>query len=897
MKARMIELFIALFFIVMVGTVQTAKAATTSDQLINAPGDIVFTAYHAPFLAETAFSFLLLDDCPAGCSITFTDKEWNGSSFTAGEGVITWSSAAGTPKGTLIEITGINGGTLAANVATITYTSAGGFGVTSDDQLYAFTGSVGSPTAFLSFVGGGIADDLTSLSGTGLEDGKTAHITMKESYYNGSSTFNGTAEDAATAINGATWAGTGGFAFPDEIKKSYDGTLFITATAPTVTTTSASTVTTVSAVLGGNVTSDGGAAITERGIVYSTSNNTPTIGDGHTKNINGSGTGVFSATSSGLTAGTTYYYNAYAINSAGTNYGTATSFTTTNPTVTLALSSSSLAEDGGTATVTATLSAVSGQAVTVTLGATGTAIGGNTDYNLSSNTISIPAGSSTGTAIITGKNDLIDESSEAVVIDITNVSNGSESAVQQVTASIIDDDIAPVVTFGLSNSPLAENGGVATITAYLNGTTSDQVVAVSIEVSGTATGSGTDYNLSSSTILIPAFATWGTVVITGVDDTLDEENESIIIDISNVTNGTESGTQQVTALIADDDAAPMVAFFTPTSSGSEAQSAANLTVNLSAVSAQTVTVAYTVSGTATGSGTDYRLANGTLTFAAGQTSKTITIGSIVDDVLDEANETVVVTLSAPTNATLGTNSAHSYTITDNDAPPMVAFFTPTSNGLESLSAANLTVNLSAVSAQTVTVAYTVSGTATGSGTDYSLASGTLTFAAGQSSKTIIGSIIDDTLDETNETVVVTLSAPTNASLGNNAVHSYTITDNDAPPMVAFFTPTSSGLESQSAANLTVNLSAVSAQTVTVAYSVSGTATGSGTDYNLASGTVIFTPGETSQDITIDSIVDDTLDETNETIIVTLSVPTNASLGNNAVHSYTITDNDAPPMVA
>ena len=60
-----------------------------------------------------------------------------------------------------------------------------------------------------------------------------------------------------------------------------------------------------------------------------------------------------------------------------------------------------------------------------------------------------------------------------------------------------------------------------------------------------------------------------------------------------------------------------------------------------------------VTGTATGSGTDYTLANGTLTISAGATSGTITIASIADDSLDEANETVIVTLSSPSNASLG----------------------------------------------------------------------------------------------------------------------------------------------------------------------------------------------------------------------------------------------------
>ncbi|MCB2376442.1 Ig-like domain-containing protein [Hymenobacter sp. BT635] len=96
---------------------------------------------------------------------------------------------------------------------------------------------------------------------------------------------------------------------------------------PTVTTATPATVTTTSAVLGGNVTADGGATVTERGVVYSSTNTTPTTAD--TKDTNGNSTGSFSETISGLTPGTRYYVRAYAINSAGTAYGSVLNFTTT----------------------------------------------------------------------------------------------------------------------------------------------------------------------------------------------------------------------------------------------------------------------------------------------------------------------------------------------------------------------------------------------------------------------------------------------------------------------------------------------------------------------------------------------------------------------------------------
>ena len=75
-------------------------------------------------------------------------------------------------------------------------------------------------------------------------------------------------------------------------------------------------------------------------------------------------------------------------------------------------------------------------------------------------------------------------------------------------------------------------------------------VVISLSAGGTAAAS--DYTLSSTTITI-ASGTTGTATITAVQDTEDESNETVVVDISSVTNGTESGTQQVTVTITDDD--------------------------------------------------------------------------------------------------------------------------------------------------------------------------------------------------------------------------------------------------------------------------------------------------------------------------------------------------------
>jgi len=94
---------------------------------------------------------------------------------------------------------------------------------------------------------------------------------------------------------------------------------------PTVTTTAVSSITSTSATSGGNVTADGGASVTSRGVCWSTTPN-PTIAN--SKTTNGTGTGSFTSSITGLTPGTPYHVRAYATNSAGTGYGSDVSFTT-----------------------------------------------------------------------------------------------------------------------------------------------------------------------------------------------------------------------------------------------------------------------------------------------------------------------------------------------------------------------------------------------------------------------------------------------------------------------------------------------------------------------------------------------------------------------------------------
>ena len=119
----------------------------------------------------------------------------------------------------------------------------------------------------------------------------------------------------------------------------------------------------------------------------------------------------------------------------GNRWGT--DFVSSEATVTLGLAGSPLAEAGGTATVTATLSATCAVPVTVYLSFSGTATPTN-DYTVSASSLTIPSGSLSGTATLTGVPDLIKEGNETIVVDIDTVVNASEAGAQQVTATIAD---------------------------------------------------------------------------------------------------------------------------------------------------------------------------------------------------------------------------------------------------------------------------------------------------------------------------------------------------------------------------------------------------------------------------------------------------------------------------
>jgi hypothetical protein len=209
----------------------------------------------------------------------------------------------------------------------------------------------------------------------------------------------------------------------------------------------------------------------------------------------------------------------------------------------------------------------------------------------------------------------------------------------------------------------------------------------------------------------------------------------------------------------------------------------------------------------------------------------------------------------------------------------------------------VTVTRTGGSSGTSTIQYaTADGTAT-AGSDYTATSGTLTFAPGESSKTINIPVINDNVFEGNETLSIALSNPGGdgpVELIDPASAVLTIQDNEGMPS---FSSAGIVLEEprivgSATGTITVQLSHPTAQTATVNYSTANASATAGSDYVATSGTLTFAPLETTKTFTVQVLADQNYTELNEFFLVNFTNPTNVWTATSSVNVTIINFNPA-----
>jgi len=468
------------------------------------------------------------------------------------------------------------------------------------------------------------------------------------------------------------------------------------------------------------------------------------------------------------------------------------------------------------------LSEASDQEVTVEYGTdNGTATAGS-DYTAQSGTLTFAAGETSKIVSVPVIGDTTVESNETFRLNLSNPSNGTIADAQGVGTISNDDSSTPP-----ANTPIrvqAEN--------YVNffdkssGNTGGAFRSDDVDIQAT-TDLGGGYNVGwiqqgewlTYDVNIPEAGTYDIVArvasaqsgTRNVKVSVGDESETLSFggtggwqnwtDVTAQGVNLSAGSQQLRLDMLSNsfnvnyiDIIPSNSSPTPPTlsinnvsitEGNSGTKNAGFTVNLSEASTQSVSVDYATANDTAIAGSDYTAKSGTLNFSPGQTSKTFTV-PILGDTLDEANETFKVNLSQANNATIADGQGVGTIIDNDDSTPVLSQLSindvSVTEGDSGTKNATFTVSLSAASTESISVDYGTGNDTATAGSDYTAESGTLTFAAGETSKTINVAVTGDTTVESDETFNVNLSNASNATIGDGqGVGTILNNDSSQPP--------------------------------------------------------------------------------------------------------------------
>lgn len=411
------------------------------------------------------------------------------------------------------------------------------------------------------------------------------------------------------------------------------------------------------------------------------------------------------------------------------------------------------AQEGNTLVFPVVLSQVAEQTVSFRY-ATVTGTAGAGDFTSTSGFGSIPAGGYQTTISVPTVEDALFEAGETFQVVLSDVS-GDPPGDFYATGTILNDDPGPTLRI---NDVSVSEGNSTTMTVTLSQATGSATSVQWRTTDGTAKVNQ-DYVRDSGTLTIPAGATSGLITVRTYEDTTLEPSEVFYVDLSSPVGATIADSRGQVTILDDDGPNLTVSDVTV----DEANTHAVFTVDLSFDPAHNVSFTWsTVNGSAVAPG-DFTARSETVTITNG-TDATLAV-PIKEDALDEINETFMVQISNVSGAIV-TDGTGVGTITDEDDPPIVSI-EATKSVTEGVPA-SVTVSLNSPSGKTVTVVYE---TADGSGSspppaaatapaDYTaIPKTTLTFAPGETVKSIPLTIVADGAAEAAEAFRVVLSSP------------------------------------------------------------------------------------------------------------------------------------------
>ncbi len=535
-------------------------------------------------------------------------------------------------------------------------------------------------------------------------------------------------------------------------------------------------------------------------------------------------------------------------------------------------------EDSGEMSFAVTLDAQSGQPVPLNYATADETATAGVDYIPPSDPLIFEPFETEKIISVTILDDDLPELNETFAVMLSDPSNtGLVDLVRaRATGTIIDDE---GVSLSIADSKVAEDSGQMEFTVTLNAAVS-AALAVNFSTSDATARAGSDYAATSDVLMFGVGDTEATARVEVLADAVIEEDETFTVTLSAPSvAGISLFRESATGTILNDDFSILSVADT---SAMEGSGRVEFTVTLSEESVDAIQFRYHTSDGTAEAGPDYEMSEDLVTIQPGATEVSIVV-PVFEDVLDEDAETFTITLQDPVGASLA-NKVATATIIDNDDPPGLSIQDATAR--ESAGEMAFVVVLDVASGKSITVEYATSEGTAEAGSDYRQVVHTLEIERDFVTKTVYIPILEDLVDEDDETFTVTLTNPANATITDGQATGTIIDDTD-PPGITIADAMAS--ESDGSITFAAVLSTVSAREITVAFSTSDGTAVAGMDYTELAGVLSFAPGDTTEHIEI-AVLEDLVDEDEEAFTVLLGNPVNVTLTDESATGR-IADND------
>ncbi|WP_219726468.1 Calx-beta domain-containing protein, partial [Cylindrospermopsis raciborskii] len=344
----------------------------------------------------------------------------------------------------------------------------------------------------------------------------------------------------------------------------------------------------------------------------------------------------------------------------GTTSGVTGTITNDDTQVTLAVSPTTVTEDGTNNLVyTFTRTGVTSNPLTVNYTIGGTATNGS-DYGSIGTSVTFAAGSSTATVTVDPTPDTTVEADETVILTLASGTGYTIGTTSGVTGTITNDDTQ--VALAVSPTTVTEDGTNNLVYTFTRTGVTSNALTVNYNIEGTAT-KGSDYGSIGTSVTFAAGSSTATVTVDPTPDTTVEADKTVILTLASGTGYTIGTTSGVTGTITNDDTQVTLAV-SPNSVAEDDTPNLVYTFTRTGVISNALTVNYNIEGTAT-KGSDYGSIGTSVTFAAESSTATVIVDPTVDTTA-EVDETVILTLASGTGYTIGTTSGVTGTIVDDD---------------------------------------------------------------------------------------------------------------------------------------------------------------------------------------------------------------------------------------